>query len=249
MDISGEMNFAELKTMRNINAREMEHAQSAAQISSIPVEVYCYEAEQLADHLENDAEKLLSLRIDGKKLAESIRQAAAALRRSEILFDRARIQMEYDEKHWMKLKSNAYQSRNDWLDFIGFACEENDDTHGLQVVDEIARNFSESNMVADIGKIISLLDEKKELMKLYGIDIHKRESMHKLYEQLITFIGNNPFDHKCSKIEKEMRDRAFKHLHKMVSRGRRAGMIVFNRNHNEKKRYRSEFEYHPFIKQ
>lgn len=216
--------------------------------SSVPIAILCNEADAQADHLDNDADALKRMRINPTKLAYDIRITSAILRKREINWDRARIKNSKDEDEWLTIKPGSYTTRNNWLDFLDFACEEMGDSEGSKIIDEIKEGSGDADMVMDIGKIAQFFDEKVELVDAYEISTEEILEVHELYGTLTRLMGNTTADRQRVKVEQELRNRALTHLSNLIRRARRAGRIVFKRDPKALERYRSDYTHAAYLR-
>lgn len=216
---------------------------SQIRTSVMPIETYSLEAMELADHVENDAVILRRLRIDGEHEADELRLGAMALAVAEILWDKSREIGKLTTEEWVELKSEAYETRGELIDFVEFICEELGLDHALETIGEIREGSGDDDMIADIGKIVFLLQEYLEQFNDYGIDQAQVDSLQQLFKDLMRLSGASDADEKRPFSEKDIRDRAYTWLEKRVRRLRKAGKVLFRKSEQDLARYRSEYEH------
>ena len=225
------------------------YAQETLGYPTMPVGIYLNESETIANHIDDDSARFSILNITAQELSAEIRNATAALRSAEILWNRARASRSTDQKTWSDNEHLSYELRDSSLDRLDFFFEIQGNEDGLRAVDEIRKGSGHGDMLLDLAKISEILDEHRDMLEQsIGFSLMEQAEIHEMYVLLTHAYGSATAARQDAHEERLLRDRAFAHVEMLIGRVKKAVKIIWRGNSEEQRKYRSEYRRREYLR-
>ncbi len=206
--------------------------------SSIPVDAYVQEAENLYDWCQDDQEALTAKGLNWE-LVDDIPLRAGALSRAESLWFKERFTREEAEKLWKEKAPSVYKLRDDLIKDFRFAYRKYDDLTGK--VRAITEGTSHADMIQDLNDLVALGEANSEPLAAINFDMSLLDQSDKTADEMASLLAAATGERIDYSESKKIRDKAYTHLKEAVDEVYAFGQYVFRDNDERLKGYRSNY--------
>jgi hypothetical protein len=206
--------------------------------SSIPVDVYIQEAENLYHWCQEDKDVLVARGLDWA-LVDDLPMRSGALREAESLWNKERFSQEEAQGKWAEESPLAYDLRNELLHHFHFAFRH--DTALSGKVGAIAEGGSHADMLQDLNDLCVLGKDNQELLAKIDFDMTLLDQAAQTADEMASLLGEATRDRADYGETKKIRDQAFTLLKEAVDEICSVGQYVFWRNESRFRGYRSHY--------
>jgi hypothetical protein len=205
---------------------------------NMPVHLMVQEAENLYHWATLDKEALVSVGLDVQVL-EDIQPASGALRYAEGEWYKVRFSRADAQKQWSEESPWAFDLRNRLVHDFLFALR--NDEALLTQVRGISDGNGNADMIQDLIKLRALGLEYVDELKKINFDVSLLEKAAETADRMGNLLGVVSADSPAENDARDLRDRAFTHLKKLVGEVREYGKYVFYRNEERYRGYVSKY--------
>jgi len=206
--------------------------------TSIPVDAYVQEAENLYDWCQDDREALTAKGLNWE-LVEDIPLRAGALSRAESLWFKERFTREEAEKMWKEKSPFAYKLRDDLLKDFRFAYRKIDDLTGK--VRAIAEGNTHADMLQDLNDLVAIGEGNPEPLAAINFDMSLLDQADQTADEMAALLAAATGERIDYSESKKIRDKAYTHVKEVVDEVYAFGQYVFRDNDERLKGYRSTY--------
>ncbi len=204
----------------------------------MPVHAIVHEAEDLHEWSMQDRAALAAKGLNIRTI-RYLEPASGALRYTEAELDKVRFSGPGAQEFWMEHSPQGFELRDRLLNDFLFAYRNN--ALVLGQVRTIAEGNSGSNMVHDLMKLSALGTENHEELDRISFDPVLLERAMVTADRMATLLGEHVTESTIERGAREWRDRAFTHLHRLMTDIRDYGRYVFYRNEERYRGYISSY--------
>ncbi len=204
--------------------------------TSIPVEAYVQEADNIYIWCQDDREALTARGLNWE-LVEDIPLRAGALGRAESLWFKERFTREEAEKEWKEKSPLTYKLRDDLIQDLRFAYRKDDDLTGK--VRAIAEGASHADMLQDLNNLVAIGEGNPEPLAAINFDMSLLVQADQIADEMSTLLAAATGERIEFKQSKKIRDKAYTYLKEIVDEVYAYGNYVFRYNDERLKGYRS----------
>jgi len=208
--------------------------------TSIPVDSYTQEAENLYHWCQEDKEELTRVGLNWA-FVDDMPVRSGALTEAESIWNKERFSREEAEKLWAKESPLAYELRNELLHHFRFAFRK--DSVLLGRVNAIADGGGQADMIQDLNDLSVLGKANQELLAAISIDLSLLDLAAQKADEMANLLGLATRDRADYSETKKIRDQAYTHLKEAVDDIRSHGQYVFWRDDDRFRGYRSNYLY------
>ncbi|MCP4155832.1 MAG: hypothetical protein GY757_49360 [bacterium] len=214
--------------------------------SSIPMQKYVQEAEDLFRRCQRDQAELIANGLVWDETVMDIPVRAGTLREAESLWCGDRNTRADMAKQWALEAPVAYELRDELLKAFRFAFRDDDDL--LKKVSEIAKGNSHSDMLQDLNNLSILGLKHPAPLAAINFDVTQLDLAAQKADDLSVLLANTSSEREESRETKKVRDQAFTHLKEIVDEVYSFGKYVFRSNEKRRNGYRSKYLYLQWLK-
>ncbi len=206
--------------------------------TSIPVDVFLQEAENLYHWCQEDKNDLAAKGLDWE-LVNDVPARCGALREAQSMWITTRFSHEEAERQWVEQSPLAYDMRNELLHDFRFAYRKQPDLLGR--VNTIAEGYGHADMIQDLNDLSVLGRDNPEPLQSINYEMTLLDKAADLADEMSDLLGATTSERaECSEAIR-IRDRAFSLLKLAVDEVREFGQYVFWRNEARFKGYGSDY--------
>ncbi|WP_321308416.1 hypothetical protein [Marinifilum fragile] len=205
---------------------------------SIPVDVYLQEAEDLAQWMVKDLEKLAKIGITQAQL-DDLQERISALREAQTSWVEDKKSMPAIQDQWNKIAIATESLKQDLIASYRFAFRNHPEL--LSKVNKMARNKKQVDLVMDTGKLAMLGEFNSNLLQAIGFDMNKLKQAQQLSEEssdILAELNNFKID---GRETKRFRDQAYTYLKLLMNQLKEGGKYAFRNDPERLKGYKSEY--------
>ena len=206
--------------------------------SSIPVDNYIQEAENLYTWCQDDKYLLVAKGLDWT-LVEDLPIRCGALREAEARWYREWLIHEQSEKIWLRESPRGYALRNDLVHHFKYAFSDDESLIGKVI--SVKENTTHASMIQDLTNLSVLGLANQELLTKIGFDLTQLDLATQKADELASLYAAATRDRDDHNVVKKIRDQAYTHLKEAVDLIRKCGKYAFWKTPSRLKGYRSKY--------
>jgi hypothetical protein len=205
--------------------------------TTIPIEVYIQEAENLYKWCQADKETLTKASLDWK-LVEDIPIRAGALREAVSRWVAQRFTKQETGKLWTQKSNELFQMRNTLLHEFRFAYRNN--TYVMGRIATIAGSQAYAALIQDLNDLSVLGKNNPDELKAINFDMTTLDKAAQLAKEIADLLASTTLEADYSSAKK-IRDQAFTLLKNAVDEICNFGQYVFWKNDSRRRGYSSSY--------
>lgn len=210
----------------------------------MPVDVYVQEADDQYVNCQPDKEGLALRGITEEKI-NSILDYSKALYEAECEWFTERGNKEQIHKEWLELSEEAHDLKAVILHDFKYAYRDNEEV--LAKLKRIGDGSTHSDMIQDLGKLISVNEKFPEEPVAMNFNMELIDRAKEMVEKLGLIYARAKANNNGSEA-KNIRDRAYTCLKRVIDEIRAAGQNLYWRNSERLQCYRSEYRHNINVK-
>lgn len=207
-------------------------------IPALPVGIFLQEAHDLQMYIRNDHKLLLKAGLDAKTI-EELPISTGALRYAQSVWKKEQDKKEEAEREWLEKSPEAYALKNSLETSYRFAFRRRPDL--LSKVQAIEEGYGHADMIQDLSDLAVLGRSNTNLLRAIGMDMKELELAESQITSLANLLGMVNGDKFEESRNKEMRDRAYTYLKRIVDEVRMTGKYVFRHDSEKVLGFASEY--------
>lgn len=206
--------------------------------STIPIDVYVQEVENLWHWCQDDQIALVNASLDWS-LVTSLPARAGACREAQSIWVKERNMRQEAEQLWKNEAPAAFNLRDELLHTFRFAFRK--DAGLITRLDEIEQGNTNSDMVQDLNDLSVLGKAHLDLLALINFNPATLDQAAVTADRMADILGATNGERKEVSESMIIRDKAYTFLKQAVDEVRECGKFVFWRNPDRYKGYVSDF--------
>ncbi len=234
MDPFEQQKFNELKP------KYMAFAKEDITRCNMTITAYSHDCETLIATYTSDTAHYAKRNISTSVLAEALNDAAAGLRAAEANWLEVKAAGKAAMQQWQALEEESNDIHDEVICCLDFVIEDKAQRAELEAIKEGTGN---SDMIMDLGRLATLAKKVEAEIEFIGFGSEKVSRLTELYTILTELYGKVSSEKRDINLDIEMRDRAFVHCKNIEQKIKRAARLVFRKDPENLKRYRSEYKY------
>jgi hypothetical protein len=208
--------------------------------NNIPVDVYIQEANNLYQWCLDDKETLTALGLNWE-LVTDLPARASALKEAESRWNKQRFAKKESAKKWQKESPDAYDLRDEILQWFRFAFRKHDDL--LRKLAHILEGKGHAEMIQDLNDLAGLGKANPLLLKKINFDMTLLDRAAETSKRMANLRAETTNEREGQSDSKKIRDRAYTHLKEAVDEIYEYGQFAFRQDEERKRGYRSNYMY------
>jgi hypothetical protein len=206
--------------------------------SSIPVDEYVQEAENLFKWCQPDKEMLTHKGLSWD-IVDDLPLRSGALREAETVWNAHRFGRKEAEKQWLEKSDLAYELRNEVLHEFRYAYR--NDAELSARIKAISDGNGHADMIQDLNDLSKMGRDNPDPLIAINFDMTLLDGISELMDELAPLLAEATRDRTGYKESKVIRDQAYTYLKEAVDEVCACGQHVFWRDEDRKKGYRSKY--------
>lgn len=206
--------------------------------SSIPVDNYIQEAENLYEWCQEDQAQLTAKGLVWDTV-EDMATRSGALCRAQALWTQERNTWEEAERLWREKAPLAYKLRKTLLKDFRFAYRKDEDL--IKKVRDIAEGASHADMIQDLNDLVALGEKYPDQLAAINFDMTLLDQADQVADEIAAMYAGAIAERAEYSEAKKVRDKAYTYLKEIVDEIYAYGRYVFSENEARLIGYRSNY--------
>ncbi len=206
--------------------------------SSIPVDNYVQEAENLYAWCQEDQTQLTAKGLDWTMVEDMVARSGA-LSRAQALWAQERNSREEAERLWRERSPLAYKLRDDLLRDFRFAYRKDEDI--IKKVRIVSEGGSNADMIQDLNDLVALGEKHPDPLAAINFDMTLLDQADQMADEIASLYAGAIVERAEYSEAKKIRDKAYTYLKEAVDELYAFGRYVFRENDERLFGYRSNY--------